>query len=244
MYTNERALHGLSKRNSIKGLLVAVLAWLMTTTVSAQQPALQKQPLRILRTPQANQAIQAQPGPQQSQPAPTAALDTYSALNHVSTYLRIDGIPGPAAHRDYRGWIPALGFTEGIESSGGGSASTGGRSSTGRSLFKPLNISKAVDAASVPLRLAAASGRHIPRAELALVVQQGGGRQGGLELYRVTLEDVVVTGIATVMQNGNVIEKVDLNFGRVTWQYRLFDNTGRQKGVLQRTWDLHKNSER
>jgi len=198
------------------------------TPVPAQESAgdtLRMQPLKLPRLPVAP-LIQSQ---QQPTTTSSAAEGTRVLLDQVEGFLRLDGVPGTATSRAYRGWIMVLGYDAEIA---GGSASSSGHS-TGRARAGPVTLTKPLDAASVPLRRLAAAGQRLPRAEIALVTAGN-----HLELYRATLVNVGVAAVHTRMQEGVVTEQVDLDFDRMMWQFRLVDERNQVAGIETGCWDF------
>lgn len=233
-----------ARRNHIRRLvfLLAILTGLAVALIAtsvaqgADQPSQTKPPYQILRNLKVPvvpiQQLRTQP-PSQPPSGGTAALGTRSAFQPVSAYLRIDGIGGPVTHQNYRGWITVLGLREGIVSD----TRQAGRSAV-RSLTKPLTVTKPLDAASVPLRNHAMAGSFIPRVELAVLVQGG---QGGIETYRLMLDQVMVSRVETTLHEGNVVEEVDFSFARISWRFNLIDERNASRGSLTGCWDVRAN---
>jgi len=197
----------------------------------------QIQPFKLPRLPIAPlTGAQSQPPQQaetqpQSQAAMKSMAGSASLFNNVKGFLRIEGIPGPSTDNRYVGWIDVLSFTDGINAPG-----SGARQGVAASGFRALTVTKPIDSASVPLRRAAAAGLHLQRVDLALT---GGGRN--LELYRVNLEDAVITRVDTSMRDGVASEELDVAFARIRWQFTLWGVSGQNQGTLNGCWDVGAN---
>ncbi len=218
----------------ITGLAVAASA---TPPTQAADPPQQANPsyqiLKNLKLPVAPLTqMQTQPS-SQTQASESAALGTRSAFEKVTAYVRVDGIGGPVTHQNYRGWIYALGFQDGIVSD----PQQPGRGAA-RSLSKPLTVTKPLDAASVPLRTHAMAGSFIPRVELAVLTQGG---QTGSEVYRLVLDQVMVSRVETNLHQGSVVEEVDFSFARISWRFNLIDERNAHHGSLTGCWDVRAN---
>jgi len=195
-------------------------------------PTYQIQPLKLPRLP-VGPLIQGQAQDQSSGQVGIATPGTSSLSGQAKAYLRLEGIPGPVAHELYRGWIELTGMSTEVRG-----MSTAPGSSTARSRAAPVTVLKPVDSASVPLRRMAASGAHVTRAELAF----GLGPQS-IELYRITLENVVIARVGTSLKDGAVVEEVDLVYERIRWRFNMLDHTRQNKGSLTGCWDFRSNRE-
>jgi type VI protein secretion system component Hcp len=215
------------------GAVVPALAQ-QSDDASKTAPVFQLRPLELPRLPAIPPgAVESQSG---SPAQPASAAGSFALFTNAKGYLRLDGVPGPAAHERYRGWIELLGITETF-SSGAGLAARGG-AATGKAEMHPVTVTKPMDSGSVPLRRLAVSGQPVPRAELVLM-----GGPGSLELYRLTLDNVNVVRVSTVMENAGVVEEVDLVYDRVTWQFAVYRPDGSSGGSLRGCWDYRANRE-
>lgn len=169
-------------------------------------------------------------------------------------FLKIDGIAGESVHAKHKGEIVVLSHDQGITQTlfreGGGGIVAG------RATFSPVRFRKPLDKASIPLMLAASSGRRIPKAVFAF------RRQGGatLAFYKVTLHDVLVTAIRQMAGAGEqyplsftsldtgedehgFLDEVELTFARIEWEYRGQDAKGALLPAVKGGWDLVTNKQ-
>ena len=153
-----------------------------------------------------------------------------------SAFLRLDGIKGESAARDFEDQIDVSAFSWGMTNPaapGGG----GGGGGAGRVSFQDLTVTKAVDAASPPLFAATATGQQVRNAVLT-VVSSGDAPEAYL---RYCLGDVTV---ASFKQEGTGSQRP---VETVTFRYAQFAVAyGRQAGDGSRTfvtqgWDLIRN---
>ena len=153
-----------------------------------------------------------------------------------SAFLRLDGIKGESAARDFEDQIDVSAFSWGMTNPaapGGG----GGGGSAGRVSFQDLTVTKAVDAASPPLFAATATGQQVRNAVLT-VVSSGDAPEAYL---RYCLGDVTV---ASFKQEGTGSQRP---VETVTFRYAQFALAyGRQAADGSRTfvtegWDLIRN---
>lgn len=196
------------------------------------QPYQQIQRLQLPKLPIAplTQSQQQRGTQQQNQGTPFFAAESRMLSHDVRAYLQMNGVPGSATEADYRGWVVVLGFEENV-----GAENGPGRQGAPARSRKRLTVSKFTDSASVALRHLAVSGQRLSRAQLAA------GIGGTLELYRLTLEDVIVTDIRAKMEENRVVEEVDLDFRKMAWQYRVVDSRNQFKGTQSGCWDFASN---
>lgn len=143
-------------------------------------------------------------------------------------FLKIAEIPGESTASGHEKEIEVLAWSWGLTNSGAGKAN-----------WARLNVSKPVDKAT-PLFLAHCTrGRSIPTAVITLFA----GRYAR-EYYRITLEDVRVSGVSFDGDtNGSrPIEQVQLAFSRMSVDYSLRAPDGSISESIEAKWDLITNS--
>src|SRR5262245_64311088 len=109
-------------------------------------------------------------------------------IQNFDIYLMLTGFQGEVTAQDHRDEIEVLSYGQGIALPAPSGTSTG--RGAGRATFAPVTFRKPLDRATPLLMVACASGQRIPEARFAFV-----SAAGGVEFYRVTLRDVVITGI-------------------------------------------------
>ena|SRR5713101_2955539 len=166
--------------------------------------------------------------------------------------LKLDGIDGESALKGHEKEIEVLSYEQAVEVtvvlSGGGGGATAGKST-----FSGVRFRKNVDAASVPMLLACASGQHIKEARFTFR-----RRLTGFDFYKLTLEDVLVTNIAeragtgaqyplsfetlnTGASNDGFLDEVTLNFSRIRWEHRTQRPDGSIGTTTSAGWDVRTN---
>jgi type VI secretion system secreted protein Hcp len=166
--------------------------------------------------------------------------------------LKLDGIDGESVVKGHRKEIDVLSYEQGIDltvihSAGGGSAA-------GKASLAPVRFRKNVDAASIPMLLACASGKHIAAARFTF-------RRGavGFEFYKVTLEEVLITHVAqragtgaqyplsfgaldTGAASDGFLDEVTLDYRRIRWEYKKQSPAGGVAGTVTGGWDVLANT--
>ncbi len=174
-------------------------------------------------------------------------------IPNFDIYLKLTGFQGEVTARGHRDEIEVLSYEQGIAvpAPTGGPGGAGG---AGRATFSPVRFRKPLDRATPPLMVACASGQHIQEARFAFV------RVGGnpMEFYRVTLTDVVITGITQIagdgaqyplsfraLDSGNaargILEEIALGYGTITWEYWRPTATGQVGPPVKTGWDVAAN---
>ncbi len=170
----------------------------------------------------------------------------------IDVFLKLDGIPGESAVKGHEKEIDVLSYVQSVEAtivlSGGGGASAG------KATFPAVRFRKRVDAASVGLVLACASGQHIKDARFAF-------RQQAMDFdfYIVTLQDVLIGGVTQLAGTGEqyplsfdalnagasssgFLENVTLFFGRLLWEHRARGTGGAVSTTASGGWDVRANT--
>jgi type VI secretion system secreted protein Hcp len=147
----------------------------------------------------------------------------------------IDGIPGDSADAHHRGAIDLVTWSWGVANTTSVGA-TG--ASAGRPDFRPLRFVQRVDRATPHLIQTAATGRRI--ASAVLVCRRPGPQL--LEYLKVTLNDVMVTGVQlSDPADGPPSADVSLAYARVAMEYRPPMPDGTVGNPVGTTWDLRMN---
>ena len=169
--------------------------------------------------------------------APAAADDMF---------LKMDPVRGESIDAKHRGEIDILSYTQSMSGPfAHGATSAGG--GAGKTVCGPVTLMKYVDQSSPELILAAANGRHYPKAVITFRKPQG-----GFEYYRVTLEDVIVTEVEQSDSKLNfpnpapprAIEKVSLLGRTFSFEYVAQTQTGAAGGQPKAGWDCVANAKR
>jgi type VI secretion system secreted protein Hcp len=159
-----------------------------------------------------------------------------AAANGASfeVFLKIEGIQGDSTARGHENEINVVSFNLGVLNTG--TFSPGGFPS-GKAEFKDLRVIKFIDSASVPLSVAAANGDLIGSA--TLVVRKSG--PDPFPIYKIVLDPVLISSVddsvSTTDPNGNLLESITLNWGRITWTFFRHDSKGEPAGVIQKWFD-------
>jgi type VI secretion system secreted protein Hcp len=119
----------------------------------------------------------------------------------VTTQMRIEGLNGNNP-------TPVVSFSLGAANTG--STSSGGGGGAGKATFSPLTVSKGLDADSVPLLQAAATGQVLRT--VTIEVFNAGTR---VPFATYTFEDVLVSS-SVIGASGSVDEQDTFDFRRIT----------------------------
>ena len=171
--------------------------------------------------------------------------------NLADIVLKLDGIDGESVVKGHETEIDVLSYEQGIDvvvihEVGGGSAA-------GKPNFTPVRFRKNVDAASIPMLLACASGDRIAEARFTFL--RGAG---GFEFYEVTLEDVLIThmvqragtgaqyplsfgALDTGAARDGFLDEVALDYRKIRWEYRKQSTQGVPGSTIKGGWDVAAN---
>ena len=171
---------------------------------------------------------------------------------NVEIFLKLNGIDGESTVRGHEKEIAVLSYEQVLDVTviheGGGGGAVAGRAN-----FSGVRFRKLVDVASIPMLLAAASGRHIADARFAFRRVPS-----TFEFYRVTLEDVLLTHVAERAGTGaqyplsfdaldagassdGFLEQVTLDFSRARWEHHAQRPDGSAGATTTGGWDVRAN---
>ncbi len=170
----------------------------------------------------------------------------------VDIFLKLDGISGESTVKGHKKEIDVLSYEQAIDDtvihSGGG-----GGAAAGKAHFSGVRFRKSVDAASIPMLLACASGKHIKDARFTF------RRSAAVfDFYKVTLEDVLITHIAQragvgaqyplsfeALNSGapsdGFLDEVTLDYRRIRWEYHRQGHGGGAAATVKGGWDVGSN---
>lgn len=144
-----------------------------------------------------------------------------SGPSAVGIFMSIDKnvIKGDVVHKSHKDWIELLAWSEG--SSNTGSTHQGG-TTTGVYRLGDVGVAKLLDSASLPLRMAIASGRYFDEVQIDVIKSCGGNKY---TQYAITLNQVLVTSLSASASGGvdNLAEYVSLNTASIETMYTPVD---------------------
>ena len=169
---------------------------------------------------------------------PAVALVAQQASGAFDTYLKIGDVKGEATDAKHSEWIAASSFQFGA---GIGITRTGTDVSFGKPSVSELVITKKLDRSSPELFLGCVTGKR--HTTVILELQRSGTYS---PFYRITLSDVLVSGISNSGASGGddkPAESVSLNFAKIKIEYFVQDAKGGTiEAVPAVTWDTTTNS--
>ena len=166
-------------------------------------------------------------------------------------FLELDGIDGESTTKGHEKEIEVVSYDQSIDSTVPSGGAGAGGAGAGKATFSGVRIRKLLDAASIPIALACASGMHIRSARFAF-------RRAPLDFYVVALEDVVVThagqcattGIQSPLEfetlakssaGAALLEEVTMHFAKIRWEYRPMGPKGTGLPPITGGWDVKAN---
>jgi type VI secretion system secreted protein Hcp len=154
-------------------------------------------------------------------------------------FIKLEGIDGECQDAKHKGWIDVLSFSYGVSQSS--SSFTGGGSGVGKANFDTLSFTHYVDKASPNLFMYCALGKHIPKVEVSCC-KSGGGSQ---EYMRITLNDVIVTGVSLSGANAEtqVNESVSLSYAKIKIETKEQKPDGSMGAAVTGAWNVKENKQ-
>jgi len=153
-------------------------------------------------------------------------------------FLKIKGVDGESADAKHKKEIDVLSWSWGISNSA--SAHVGGGAGSGKANVHDISVTKWVDAASTPLMLACASGKHFD--EALLTVRKAGG-DNPVEYLKIKMQTVFISSVQHGGSTGDDrhSENVTLNFAKVNVDYTPQDEKGAAGTAIPMGWDIAAN---
>lgn len=172
----------------------------------------------------------------------TLALFLYAAAvtpgwAAMDFFLKLDNVPGESLDKSHANEIDVLAWSWGMSNS---VSFTSGGIGAGKVKIQELSLTKWADKASPLLMLGCSKGTHYPTA--VLTIRKAGSTP--VEFMKITLNDVLVSGISTGGSSGEdrFTENVTLSFARVKveyWQQKA-DGSLLQPPITY-LWDIEQN---
>ncbi|EIK95112.1 Hcp1 family type VI secretion system effector [Pseudomonas sp. M47T1] len=149
-------------------------------------------------------------------------------------YINIDGIPGESLDASHQDWIEITSYQFGSHQRTSATASSAGGATSGRPTLTDFSFTKVLDKASAKLFEANCAGTHIPKVVVEL--HRAGGDK--LKYMEIQLEEVMVSDYTQSGAQGEPLEIVQLNFGRIKTVYTLQTRSdGGAGGSVLGGWD-------
>lgn len=139
----------------------------------------------------------------------------------IDIFMRIDGVTGESKDAHHKNWIDVHNFTWGASQPN--TLTSGGGGGAGKVNFHDLKVTAAIDKAAPTILKHSAIGRHIPKLEIS--VCKAGGEQ--IEYSRITLDDVMVTGVEFDGSKNNEVLWVTYSFQAVKIKTQYWEQTER-----------------
>lgn len=157
----------------------------------------------------------------------------------IDLFLKIEGIEGEAKDANHKGWITLTGFNWGASQPG--NMQTGGGGGAGKVTWRDLTVNAPIDRATPAIARYLSSGKHINKVELSAC--KAGNPQ--TEYMRITLEEVLLTGLTYNGANGNERVNMTYNFqaARIRQQYWEQTEKGGRGAEIASGWNIKENKE-
>jgi type VI secretion system secreted protein Hcp len=157
-------------------------------------------------------------------------------------FLKIATIPGESTDDKHKDWIEVLSFNHGVSQPTSGAVSTSGGRTSARCDHTAFTIVKSLDKATPKLALSCCNGEHITEITVEMC-RAGGDKQ---KYMSAKMSDVIVSsaGISGDSEDKDSLpqETVAFSYGKIEWVYTELDHkTGKPKGDVKASWDLHAN---
>ena len=169
-------------------------------------------------------------GPEGPAGPPGSGGGSGTPAKQVVGQMVIEGLNNPAD--------PSSVFSVSIGVTNTGSASGGGGGGAGKAEFGPFAVLKPLDALSPKLMLAAANGKHYPKATIE-IFGDGGPGGGAPPILTWELSDVLVSSFSFATNGGDQLcDQISFSYGKVCSIFEGVDDKGKPTGKVEECYDL------
>ncbi len=157
----------------------------------------------------------------------------------LRAYARFEGLEGEASTEGYEGWSRVFSVKDGVTNM----PDLFGGDGAGKAEFEPIELVKALDAASPGLFQHLVQSKHIPAASIAVLRDY---QHGLFEYYRYDLDNVFIAKYKNGEPNphdGTPTEVIELAFTKITITYTRQEADGSPGTPVTASWDLLRQAE-
>jgi type VI secretion system secreted protein Hcp len=155
----------------------------------------------------------------------------------INLFMKVEGADGECANAKHKNWVDIDSFSWGASQES--TMHVGGGGGAGKVTFQNLTVVAPVDKAYPTMLIKCASGDHI--SNVKIVGCKAGGDE--LEYYKITLEDVMVTGVnVTGSEGAQVIVSYSFQAAKVKTEYTVQTEKGGKGATSEFGWDIKKNT--
>ncbi len=158
----------------------------------------------------------------------------FNKSNHLSYFLKVDGVDGTSTDSSHRNWIPISGFEYMIQLNRTNSGQATGGVKTILSIYKSL------DGSSVELVSYAHKNLHFPKVTID-VTQRIDGKMKTILRYEIINTAIASYNLQTHTESQEPIEDITLIYQSIEMTYYLYDKSGNLISQKDREINLHSN---
>ena len=158
-------------------------------------------------------------------------------MAQVDYFLKITNVKGESTDEKHKGEIELESFSLG--GTNAASFSSGGGGGAGKVALQDFHFTKKVDAASVKLFVAMATGEHL--ASAVLTCRKAGKEQQ--EYIIIKMNDIIVTSVQPSGSSENPVESFSLQPGKIDIEYKPQKPDGTLDAGLHFKYDMTANKE-
>lgn len=165
-------------------------------------------------------------------------------------YVKFEGaseLQGDSTDTKHANEIEVASFKHKVYQPKSSSASSSGGHTAERTEHGEMLFTKDIDKATSKLLRACSAGTIYPKASITFYRAYGGKNttstsQSRIDYYKIVLEDVVVSSVETVIDDGELPREVfGVKYGKITWEYKQHKMDGSATSTGKAGWDLRKN---
>jgi type VI secretion system secreted protein Hcp len=157
----------------------------------------------------------------------------------VDMFMRVEGANGESKDSNHKDWTDIKSFSWGASQPG--NMMSGGGGGVGRASFNDLQVRALLDKAAPAILKNCISGKHLNKVELS-ACKAGSGQ---IEYTRITLEEVMVTGVeyGADLESDAISVLYNFQAAKVKQQYWEQTDKGGKGPETQVGWNIKENKE-
>lgn len=165
-------------------------------------------------------------------------------------YVKFEGaseLQGDSTDTKHANEIEVRSFHHKVFQPKSSTASTAGGHTAERTEHGEMLFTKDIDKATSKLLRGCSAGTIYPKVLITFYRAYGGKSstqtsQSRVDYYKITLEDVVISSVDTVIAEGELPqESFGLKYGKIVWEYKQQKMDGSATSTGPAGWDLRKN---
>ncbi len=152
----------------------------------------------------------------------------------IDCHIKIDGVESESTHAEHKGEIDVLSWTWHAKQPTAAGSGVGGQAK-GKGVPGEFIFVHRYDKASPVIGKYCAAGKHFP--SVVCTSRQAG--EGQKVFLKITLKEAVIIHVEpTAEAGGEIVERVELSYNDIEFEYNPMDQKGNMGGAVKFGWNV------